>query len=50
MAELVLYYPSEDYIYFLEQDTAFDLKKEITLPYLYENNQNERFLIYQLAL
>ncbi|MEH7116509.1 SAM-dependent methyltransferase [Neobacillus vireti] len=48
--ELVLYYPSEEYSYFLEQDTAFELKKEITLPYVYENNHNERFLIYRLAL
>ena len=48
--ELVLYYPSEDYIYFLEQDTAFNLKQEVVLPYIYEHNQNERFLIYRLAL
>jgi len=48
--ELVLYYPSEDYIYFLEQDTAFELQKEVILPYVYEHNQNERFLIYRLAL
>src|SRR4051812_42269233 len=48
--ELVLYYPSEDYIYFLEQDTAFELNKEVTLPYVYEHNPNERFIIYKLTL
>ncbi|MEH7377269.1 methyltransferase [Neobacillus drentensis] len=48
--ELILYYPSEDYIYYLENDTSFELKKEITLPYFYEHNSNERFLIYQLIV
>jgi len=48
--ELVLYYPSEDYIYFLEHGTAFELKQEVVLPYVYENNPNERFLIYRLML
>jgi SAM-dependent methyltransferase len=47
--ELVLYYPSEDYIYFLENHTSFELKDEVILPDLYEQNPNERFLIYRLA-
>ncbi|MFP5112205.1 class I SAM-dependent methyltransferase [Bacillaceae bacterium C204] len=46
--EIILYYPSEDYIYYLENNTTFELKKEIILPYLHERNPNERFLIYQL--
>lgn len=46
--EIVLYYPSEDYIYFLETSTAFELKAEIVLPGMYEHNPNERFLIYHL--
>jgi SAM-dependent methyltransferase len=46
--ELILYYPSEDYIYFLESSTTFEFKKEITLSELYKNNPNERFLIYKL--
>ncbi|MEH7352269.1 methyltransferase [Neobacillus drentensis] len=46
--ELVLYYPSEEYIYFLENQTSFELKREVILPHLYEHNPNERFLIYQL--
>ncbi|MBM4764506.1 methyltransferase [Bacillus sp. B15-48] len=47
--ELVLYYPSEDYILFLENQGVFHLKKEVILPGLYEKNENERFLIYQLS-
>ncbi len=47
--DVILYYPSEDYIYYLENNTLFELIKEIHLPGLYENNPNERFLIYRLA-
>lgn len=47
--EVVLYYVSDEYIYFLEYQTAFELKKEIIIPGLYEHNQNERFLIYRLV-
>ncbi|MGN1400017.1 MAG: SAM-dependent methyltransferase [Bacillus sp. (in: firmicutes)] len=45
--ELILYYGSEDYIYFLEDQTAFELAEEIPLDH-YEQNANERFLIYAL--
>jgi SAM-dependent methyltransferase len=48
--ELVLYYGSEDYIFFLENRTSFELKEEVVLPGLYEHNPCERFLIYWLAL
>ncbi|MDZ5606017.1 class I SAM-dependent methyltransferase [Bacillus pseudomycoides] len=44
--ELILYYPSEDYIFFLENQTAFELKEEVRLPEAYERNGNERFLVY----
>lgn len=47
--ELILYYPSEDYIYFLENQTSFQLLKEVKLSGLYKQNPNERFLIYRLA-
>jgi SAM-dependent methyltransferase len=47
--DVILYYPSEDYIYYLENHTSFELIKEVQLPGLYENNGNERFLIYRLA-
>lgn len=45
---LILYYPSTDYIFYLENSTAFRLQAEILLPGQYEHNQNERFLIYHL--
>lgn len=46
--ELILYYPSDEYQYFLEHRTAFTLKQEITLP---NNNRDyrDRFLIYELT-
>ena len=47
--DLILYYASEDYIYFLENDTSFELKEEIVLPDLYTQNPHERFLIYRLV-
>lgn len=46
--ELILYYAAEEYIYYLENQTAFSLKQEIKINGLYEQNQNERFLIYEL--
>lgn len=46
---LLLYYPSEDYIYFLENLTPFYLKDEVELKELYEHNPFERFLIYELS-
>ncbi|GAA0338517.1 class I SAM-dependent methyltransferase [Bacillus carboniphilus] len=45
--ELILYYGSEDYTYYLENQTPFLLKEEITIPNLYDKNPNERFLIYK---
>ncbi|NEU31686.1 methyltransferase [bacterium LRH843] len=45
--ELILYYGSEDYTYFLENDTSFELIEEIPLPF-YERDSSERFLIYRL--
>ena len=47
--EIILYYSSDDYIYFLENQTAFELKQEIILADAYKKNQNERFLVYRLT-
>ena len=47
--DLILYYPSKDYIYYLENNSAFEVKEEVILPGLYEHNPNERFLIYRLS-
>ncbi|MDR0137996.1 methyltransferase [Metabacillus idriensis] len=46
--ELILYYCSEEYIYFLENQTAFEFKKEVILPGFHDRNPFERFLIYRL--
>ncbi|MCP8969963.1 class I SAM-dependent methyltransferase [Ectobacillus ponti] len=47
--DLVLYYASEDYMYFLETETAFEPWADITLPGL-EHNPYERFLVYRLPV
>lgn len=46
--ELILFFPSEDYIDFLEHRTAFERVREIPLPGA-EQDFRERFLIYRLA-
>lgn len=46
--ELILYYVTEDYLHFLENQTPFMLKEDIKIDGLYEHNSNEKFLIYQL--
>lgn len=46
--ELLLYYPSEDYILFLDQQTPFECVQEISLDELYRDDPQERFLIYRL--
>ncbi|MDZ5474089.1 methyltransferase [Bacillus sp. 31A1R] len=44
--DVILYYPSEDYIYYLENQTSFELAKEIKLS---EKDVSERFLVYRLT-
>lgn len=46
--DLILYYPSEDFIDYLENNTAFKLIKEIKLREQLINDPNHRFLIYHL--
>ncbi|RRN66727.1 methyltransferase [Peribacillus simplex] len=48
--ELILFYGSQDYIFFLENQTAFELKGEVILPGLTESNPYEKFVIYQLLI
>lgn len=43
--KLVLYYVSEEYVFFLENQTAFQLEQEIILP----GNAYDKFLIYSLG-
>lgn len=48
--DIILYYPSEHYIYFLENQTNFVMIEEINLSDLYKNDSDERFLIYRLSV
>lgn len=44
--DIILYYPAEDYIYYLETQSPFTMIKELNLP---DQNPNERFLVYRLS-
>ncbi len=44
-ADIILYYPSEDYIFYLEHETAFELKQEIIVK---PQDPFDRFLVYSL--
>ncbi|WP_156291597.1 class I SAM-dependent methyltransferase [Oceanobacillus salinisoli] len=46
--DLILYYAHDDYVYFLENETLFELILEVKIPDLYERNPYERFLVYRL--
>lgn len=46
--DIILYYPSKDYIYFLEYMTQFILLKNILIPKLNNKDERERFVIYRL--
>lgn len=46
--DLIIYYPSDDYIQFLEYRTPFILEKEIIFEDLYKNDLKEKFMIYTL--
>lgn len=48
--DIILFYPSDDYIYFLENMTAFNLIKEVKLPKLHSKDNRQLFSIYQLSL
>ncbi len=46
--DIILYYPSEDYIYYLEYASPFILYKDIIIPKLNNKDERERFVIYRL--
>ena len=46
--DLILYYPTPEYIQFLENRTSFEFLEEVKVTGLYEHNENERFLIFRL--
>ena len=47
--DIILYYPSDDYIYYLENYTPFIQVKEVRLDNLYNVDNQERFLVYELC-
>lgn len=46
--DIILYYPHEDYIFFLENETLFELQSEIKIPKMYDKNPYERIVVYRL--
>ena len=46
--DLIFYYPSEEYIDYLENYTALTLKKEIPVHNLYLIDKRQKFSIYTL--
>ncbi|MGG0670673.1 class I SAM-dependent methyltransferase [Sporosarcina koreensis] len=47
--DVILYYPTAEYVQFMDNQTPFVLWKEIKVDRLYDKNENERFLIYRLG-
>ncbi|MFK2826613.1 methyltransferase [Bacillus sp. B190/17] len=45
--DVILYYPTTEYVHFLEIQTTFQLLAEVKVRGLYEKNENERFLIFR---
>ncbi|WP_294156607.1 methyltransferase [uncultured Clostridium sp.] len=46
--DIILYYPSDDYIFYLENNTCFSLYKEIPVLPQYNKDYRNKFLIYRL--
>lgn len=47
--DIILFYPSDDYVFFLENYTMFTLFKEIKM-YDFKNDDRDRILIYRLNI
>lgn len=47
--DIIMYYPSDEYIEYLDYKTPFYLKNEIHLEELYKNDSQEKFVIYTLT-
>jgi len=45
--DLILYYPTTEYLHYLHDRTAFELYKDIKVPGLFEKDEHERFLIFR---
>ena len=47
--DIILYYPTYDYIKFIENNTPFIFLNEIKSPYLYDHDRRNSFSVYRLA-
>lgn len=47
--DVILYYPTTAYIYFLEEQTPFERIEELPIPMLSQENEDERILIYRMS-
>lgn len=47
--DIILYYPTTEYLHFLHDRTAFELYMDIKVPELFEKDEHERFLIFRLG-
>lgn len=45
---IILYYSQDHYLLLLERETNFKFVHEIQIPYLYDRDQYESFMIYQM--
>lgn len=46
--DIIMYYPSNEYLDYLDYKTPFYFEREIQLSSLYENDPKEKFVIYTL--
>lgn len=47
--DIILYYPSDDYIYHLENFTPFKFEGSVKIPMLFDKDSRELFLVYRLT-
>lgn len=47
--DLILYYPSDEYIYYLENNTSFTKVDNIFIQEKYLQNSREQFLVYRMS-
>lgn len=47
--DLLLYYPADEYIDYLEMNTPFTLWQEVQMDGIYEHDDREKFMIYRYA-
>ena len=47
--DVILYYPTNEYVQFMYSQTPFELVKEFQVDRLYQHDENERFLVYRFG-